>query len=291
MTGFGICSVDAEAGARVVCEARSVNSRTLDVRLRAPLELGDASLWAEQLTKKRLRRGRVELSVRVEAAAAQPAAFQRARAVAALHAFADVAREFGYPDRPPLTVLANVPGLFEASSGERAALRASAERALELALDELQRDRAREGALLRDELVSRATSVHMTLSKVSERAAELPQQLRARLKARLAKHLPDARATLGVELDEARLEQEVALLADRCDVAEELSRLGSHTAHFRELCGATEVDGRRLDFLLQEMMREASTLSAKAQDAEVSRDVVDIKVDLDRMREQVQNVE
>ncbi len=290
MTGFGTCSVDAEAGVRVVCEARSVNSRSLDVRLRAAVELGDASLWAEQLTKKRLRRGRVELSVRVEAQAAEGPAFQRARAVAALHAFADVAREFGYPDRPPLTVLASVPGLFEANV-ERATLRAPAERAVELALDDLDRDRAREGAVLRDELLARAASVHTTLGRVSERAAELPQQLRARLKARLAKQQPEVRATVGVDLDDARLEQEVALLADRCDVAEELSRLASHTAHFRDLCAAAEVDGRRLDFLLQEMMREASTLSAKAQDAEVSRDVVDIKVDLDRMREQVQNVE
>src|SRR5690349_21175776 len=116
MTGFGSGSVDTELPAgRVVCEARSVNSRSLDVRLRAPLELGDASLWAEQLTKKRLRRGRVELSIRVEATGAGAALFQREKAVAALQAFADVAREFGYPDRPPLTVLAGVPGLFDAS--------------------------------------------------------------------------------------------------------------------------------------------------------------------------------
>lgn len=283
MTGFGTSTVEADAGARLLCEARSVNSRSLDVRLRAPLELGDASLWAEQLTKKRLRRGRVELSIRLEATGAGAPLFQRAKAVAALQAFADIARELGYPDRPPLTVLANVPGLFEASSEERATLKSSAEQALEAALDQLDRDRSREGALLKEELLSRAASVEATLARVEKRAAALPQQFHARLKARLARQQ--------TQVDDARLEQEVALLADRCDVAEELSRLASHTAHFCELCGAAEVDGRRLDFLLQEMMREATTLAAKAQDAEVSRDVVDIKVDLDRMREQVQNVE
>jgi uncharacterized protein (TIGR00255 family) len=282
MTGFG---TSTHAG--VVCEARSVNSRSLDVRLRAPLELGDASLWAEQLTKKRLRRGRVELSIRIEASGTPAPLFQRAKAVAALQAFADVARELGYPERPPLTVLASVPGLFDAGSDERAALRGSAEQALEAALDELDRDRAREGATLKEELLGRAASVQTTLARVSERAGVLPQQFRARLKARLAKQQASEQA----QVDDARIEQEVALLADRCDVAEELSRLGSHTAHFCQLCSAAEVDGRRLDFLLQEMMREATTLAAKAQDAEVSRDVVDIKVDLDRMREQVQNVE
>ena len=123
-----------------------------------------------------------------------------------------------------------------------------------------------------------------TLARVAARAETLPDQFRARLKARVAR--------LGTDLDPIRVEQEVALLADRCDVAEEVSRLGSHTAHFLELLSSLgDADGRRLDFLLQEMMREATTLAAKAQDAEVSREIVNIKVELDRMREQVQNVE
>jgi len=283
MTGFG-AGASAPTKSRVVCEARSVNSRSLDVRLRAPAELGDASLWAEQLTKKRLRRGRVELTFRVELESAPKAGFQRERAAAALSAFADLGRELGYPDRPPLTVLATVPGLFDERPVDDALLRSEAEQALGRALDELDKDRAREGGLLAEELQARANTVAATLARVAARAETLPDQFRARLKARVAR--------LGTDLDPIRVEQEVALLADRCDVAEEVSRLGSHTAHFLELLSSLgDADGRRLDFLLQEMMREATTLAAKAQDAEVSREIVNIKVELDRMREQVQNVE
>ncbi|MBK6516825.1 MAG: DUF1732 domain-containing protein [Polyangiaceae bacterium] len=292
MTGFGAGSATA-GHARITAEVRSVNARTLDVRSRVPDALGTSALWAEQEVRKRLRRGRVEVSLVCEGEP-EAALLDRGRAVAAMRALEGVAAELGVSERPPLSLLAAVPGLFV--GGTIAGAKDAASRALDGALSELDADRAREGAAIAEELARRADAVLALARQAGERAASLPAAARARLSDRLAK-LP------GVLVDPARLEAEIALLADRCEVSEELSRLTTHVAHFKALvtgsarsvaeggAPSAEPEGRRLDFLLQEAMREATTLGVKAQDARVSADVVEVKVELERMREQVQNVE
>ncbi|MBK8940098.1 MAG: DUF1732 domain-containing protein [Polyangiaceae bacterium] len=291
MTGFGAGSATA-GHARITAEVRSVNARTLDVRSRVPDALGTSALWAEQEVRKRLRRGRVEVSLVCEGEP-EAALLDRGRAVAAMRALEGVAAELGVSERPPLSLLAAVPGLFV---GGTIGAKDAASRALDGALSELDADRAREGAAIAEELARRADAVLALARQAGERAASLPAAARARLSDRLAK-LP------GVLVDPARLEAEIALLADRCEVSEELSRLTTHVAHFKALvtgsarsvaeggAPSAEPEGRRLDFLLQEAMREATTLGVKAQDARVSADVVEVKVELERMREQVQNVE
>jgi uncharacterized protein (TIGR00255 family) len=293
MTGYGGGS-SALAEGQVVAEVRSVNARSLDVRTRSSEQLGDASLWAEQLVKKRLRRGRVEIVMRSEGCTSIALAFDHVRAVTAMRSFQAVADELMMRE-VPLALLASVPGLFVAGPLDPAKVRAAAQWALSLALDALDVDRAREGMAIAVELAARAATVSATLQRVRTRAALLPNAFRARLKERLARLELGAP---GSALDTGRLEAEVALCADRCDVAEELSRLETHLTHLQAIVGRTQLapgqtepDGRRLDFLLQEALREATTLATKAQDAEISTLVVDIKVELERMREQVQNVE
>lgn len=293
MTGFGAGSApvgdaptddraaDGPADGRVVVEARSVNARTLDVRVRQHAALGDSTLWVEQAVRERLRRGRVEVAIQIEGSEGA-LAFDRERAVSALRAFEAVAQELGSKEPVPLALLAAVPNLFGA--GPQPELRRHALAALEQALRALEADREREGAATAVALTAHCARLKGAIASVRARTADLPSAFRARLQERLARVAPQG-------VDAARLEAEVVLAAERCDVAEELQRLSTHVDHLEQLVGSGHVEGRRLDFLLQEALREATTLAVKAQDALVSTAVVDIKVELERMREQAQNVE
>jgi uncharacterized protein (TIGR00255 family) len=283
MTGFGTAA-RARGQGRVVVEVRSVNARTLDVRVRLPDALGEPTVWAEQIVRRRLRRGRVEVSMRIEGAGAGGVELDKERASSALASLSALAKAQGL-EAAPLSLLASVPGLFVVAPQTLIELRDAAEAALADALEALDLDRAREGAAISADLVSRVALVRAALDRARELARGLPAAFKRRLEERLAR--------ADVAADPLRLETEVALFADRSDVAEEISRLGTHLGHMTEvLAGRAEAaEGRRLEFLLLEMLREAGTLAAKAQDAAVSREVVEMKVELERMREQVQNVE
>jgi len=301
MTGYGVGDVALSRG-RVIAEVRSVNGRALDVRVRLPEALGDLTLWAEQLVRRKLRRGRVEATVRTEGYLSAPVEIDRVRAESALAALHELASNIDPNTSVPLTLLGAVPGLFVPRGKDIDELRRASQEAIEFALTDLERARIREGEATRRDLMLRLESLVAAHKRLRERAAEMPKTARDRLKERLAR--------LDVEqLDPGRLEAEVALLAQRADVSEELARLETHFEHFlvivdgkhgREapsrsggpgaLPDAT-LTGRHLDFLLQEMAREVATLGAKAQDSAVSREVVVMRVELERMREQVQNVE
>lgn len=284
MTGFGTASRSRGAG-RVVVEVRSVNARTLDVRVRLPEALGDSSVWAEQLVRRRLRRGRVEVAIRLDGSGVAGVELDREKARAALDALGALAREQGL-DGSPLGLLSSVPGLFVAPPGLLAELREAAEAALADALEALDADRAREGSAISAELTHRIALVRSALHRARDLAKHLPATYKKRLEDRLSR--------TDVAVEPGRLEAEVVLFADRSDVSEEVSRLGTHLSHLEDVLGggrAGAAEGRRLEFLLLEMLREASTMAAKAQDAAVSREVVEMKVELERMREQVQNVE
>lgn len=288
MTGFGSASVDSPRG-RVVAEVRTVNSRSLDVRTRTSEELSESTMWVEQAVRRVLRRGRCEVVLRREPGPGELADFDRPRVLEVFRAQAAVAKELGL-EAPTLATLAATPGLFAPTPPNAEESRAALERALGLALAALDADRAREGAALATELRARSSTIRAAIERVQARQQAPVDAHRARLAERIAR--------AKVELDPQRLEAEIVLFVDRCDISEELSRLSTHLAHFIEclaLPSGSDADpkggGRKLDFLLQEMGREATTLSAKAQDAEISRDVVEIKVELERVREQVQNVE
>ncbi|APR77133.1 Hypothetical protein A7982_02480 [Minicystis rosea] len=332
MTGFGVGDASLPGG-RVVAEIRSVNQRFLDVRARLPRELADLSLFAEQVARERLRRGRVDLVVHTEGAPASGVVLDKGRARAALRAFAELRDELvrGHDGEPPLplgaeipmSLLAAVPELFAPPTGTaQEALRSAVKLAIERAVDAMETMCRREGDALAADLRARcATLREMVAAAVSE-AESTREAARRRLRDRTLRLLADA----AIEVDASRIEAEVVLLAERSDVTEEITRLQSHLDQLgaalsdgrstptvetqprnadegeparssaASQAGAkpratSEPVGRRLDFLLQEMLREANTLGAKAQDAALSHRVVAIKVELERLREQVQNIE
>jgi uncharacterized protein (TIGR00255 family) len=193
-------------------------------------------------------------------------------------------------------LLASVPGLFVPAARDLSTLREAAERAIDAGLADLDADRAREGAALATELGRRVAEARTALARIADRAPLLPAAFRARITERLARLDVGVGSGdgAGARLEPGRLEAEVALLADRADVREEVARLETHLGHFLSLVetpAADERHGKRLDFLTLEMMREIGTIGQKCQDAMTSRDVVTLKVEIERMREQVQNVE
>lgn len=287
MTGFG--AGDAALGAgRVSVEARAVNHRYLDVRVRVPRELVDHATFVEQLARRTTGRGRVELIVRLDGDAARLPVLDVPKARAALAQLGALCDELRPGEAVPLSLLACVPDLFSPSEalpdeGTRNALTAAVEHACE----ELARMRLVEGRALAVDLRTRLTDVRSHLAALRRRLPQVVATYRERLRERLATLLRGAEITL----DPTRLEQEVAIFADRADVAEELTRLDSHAAQLDTLFDEDgETVGRRLDFLLQEMMREANTIGSKSPDAAVTMHVVALKADLERMREQAQNV-
>lgn len=287
MTGFGVGDATLAEG-RVVAELRSVNQRFLEVRARLPRELVEHTLSVEQMARERLKRGRVEIVVHAEGPTFESATLDLSKARAAFAALATLRDEIAPGEPVPLSVLAAVPDLFvpratRAVDEVRAALRLAIERALEA----MEAMRAREGAAIAEELVARTAEVERRVAEIVDALGRAREAARRRAREKVARVLAES----AVAMDERRLEAEILLLAERIDVAEEVARLGSHAAQFRAAIDAKEPVGRRLDFLLQEMLREANTLGAKAQDAEVSQTVVAIKVELERMREQTQNVE
>jgi uncharacterized protein (TIGR00255 family) len=287
MTGFGLGEVPLGRG-RLGVEIRGVNHRFLDVRVRVPRELGDMATFIEQIARERLARGRYEVALRIDGPALAAPSLDRERARSAYRALCELRDELAPGTDVPLSLLAVVPDLF-VSSAERepGPLRAAAQSAFEAAVRGLDDMREQEGASLREDLVRRIERVKQLTRQIEKRAPEILQAQRQRLKERAER----LRAGNDVEVDGARLEQEIAIFAERCDVCEELTRLESHCMQFVGLFESQESTGRRLDFLLQEMAREVNTVGAKSLDAAVAHAVVDVKAEIERMREQVQNVE
>jgi uncharacterized protein (TIGR00255 family) len=287
MTGFGVGRAPF-GQARIVVELRSVNHRFLDVRVRAPRELADIAMHLEQMARQRLRRGRFEVVLRADGSITQPSTVDHARALAVYQSLCELRDEIDPGAAIPFSMLAAVPDIFVGENlGQRQALLTAVEQAFAEALQAAEVMRDNEGAALRIDMVDRLVTIRKHMAAVAARRDEIVESYRRRLRERLRRLLED----LDIGVDPSRVEQEVAIAAERCDVEEELTRLDSHFAQFEHLCAASEPVGRRLDFLLQEMAREVNTIGAKSQDAPVAHAVVEIKAELERMREQVQNVE
>lgn len=290
MTGFGRRTVDL-SGIEHTIELRAVNHRFLDVRLRVPwaLAMHEAALRAR--VAERLHRGRLDVTVTALGGDTPPARAVRvnwplAEAVRAAHR--EMAAKLGVPDGCDTATLAGWPGvLAPASEGDDPDDPAPLLAGLDGALDALIEMRAREGASL-------AAVVHGHLDAIeTHRAAlarEAPDQAAA-WRARFEKRLHETLSAVGREVDQARVLHEVALFAEKTDVAEELARLASHIAQGRELLSEGAAIGRRFDFICQEMLRETNTVGSKVQAVEMTRRVVELKGELERLREQIQNVE
>jgi uncharacterized protein (TIGR00255 family) len=289
MTGFGAAS--GENGRyRVTVELRSVNHRGLDlvVRLKDVCRAAEPELRA--MLKERLHRGRVEMTVNAEPVSvpAQTADIDRPLA-AALGRLAAELRSQGLAEGPlaPGDLL-RVPGLVRVAAPEscwtdddQALLRQVAGAAIERALD----SRRIEGASLEDELRRGFQRVRELVAALSDRRGEVTRHYQRLLEERLRSLLGDALP------DRQRLEQEIALLVDKSDINEELERLRAHLDHGETVFSGSPPSGRRLDVLLQEMLREISTIGAKCRDLDMSRTVIEARLVSEQLREQIQNVE
>jgi uncharacterized protein (TIGR00255 family) len=290
MTGFGAGSVRVGA-ATVVIEARAVNHRFLDVRVRLPSALADHAGAVEDVARGELTRGRIELGGRFEGRLSGEVVLDRERARTALRELQELQVELRRSEPLPLSLLGVVPGLFvEHAAVAPDEVRAALQEATRAACRALGAMRGKEGEALARDFDARLQRVSQIAGRVEQRLPELSAAHRERLRARLSALLEGT----AVALDPGRLEHEVALQADRSDVSEELTRLHSHCQQFAALIApqtaGDEPIGRRLEFLLQEMGREVNTLGSKVSDLQVTGCVLDLKAELERMREQVQNV-
>lgn len=291
MTGFGVGEAiigAASSAGKLTVEIRAVNHRYLDVRVRAPSQLPDLGSIVETIARERLTRGRFDVTVRLEGAALGAITIDKDRARSVFASLLALRDELAPQADVPLSLLGAVPDLFVPTiEQEGEALRAAVTSAFDAAIKSLDAMRLREGLALGDDIVRRLVTVRKLAKSVLERTPQVLESYKKRLKERAER----LRIASDVEVDAGRLEQEIALFADRVDVAEELTRLESHTLHFESLLVSSDPVGRRLDFLLQEMAREANTIGSKSQDVGIAHAVVDLKAEIERMREQVQNVE
>ena len=284
MTGFARRETTGEWGT-LVCELRSVNHRFLEAGFRLPDELRAAEGELRARLARQLRRGKVDCTItyrRPQGAGGllevDPVALERV--LAAVHV---VTRSLREPSAVNALDVLRWPGVLREDGGGGEQLLAAAYAVFGATLEELVAARAREGARLRELLEQRCTALEALVVGVRARLPEVQARMRTRLNERLAE--------LAATVDPERLEQELALLLQRLDVDEELERLAGHISEVRRVIGASEPAGRRLDFLMQELNREANTLSSKSQDLETTRSAVDMKVLIEQMREQVQNAE
>jgi uncharacterized protein (TIGR00255 family) len=281
MTGFGRGVVE-QVRLRATVDIRAVNHRFLDLKLRG----GPLSPALEDAVGTRVRavveRGSVTVSIHLVRTAGAPRI--NAEAAGAAHvALAELARTLGLPG-PDLALVLAQPGVVALTEDDHEAPDASVLAATDAALAQLATMRDAEGQALARELTARLAELDGIRGGVAERARAMPEQIQQKLHARLAKLLED-------EVDPQRVAQEVALLADRADVTEELVRLASHLEQARSLIAGKASAGRRLDFLVQELGRELNTIGSKSASAEITALVVEGKAVLEKVREQVQNVE
>ena len=265
-------------------ELRSVNHRYLEPHLRLPESFRDLEGSVREALRQALARGKVECTLRLaEEGSGKTLQIDRERAAQVVAAAEAVAALIQQPAAlNPLEVLA-WPGVLVADAADPQALNAAALALFERALDELKNGRAREGAALAALLEERLAAI---IQEVDNLRGLIPQML-----ATQRQKILDRCSELQVELDPQRLEQELVMLAQKSDVAEELDRLSTHVREVRRVLKAGGAAGRRLDFLMQELNREANTLGSKAFDTRSTQAAVNLKVLIEQMREQVQNIE
>ncbi|MFT5089200.1 MAG: hypothetical protein ACI906_003307 [Candidatus Latescibacterota bacterium] len=289
MTGFGRGSAEGESGS-VGVEVRSVNSRFLDIQVRSPHQLQAFEQVVREKVQGRVARGKISVHISWEEGASVGSLPTLDETVVARYiddmrrlAAMDGVRGEVEVDRE---LLVRLPGVFrsEVAQGDNEEAEGLLTVALAAALDDFVAMRTREGETLAADLRTRVERIEALLAEVEKCVPEVRKQVHARLREKVADLLKPG------EVDEARLAMEVALIADRSDITEEIVRFHSHNDQFAEALDKGGEVGRRFNFLLQEMNREANTISSKAANSEIVHTVLEIKEEVERLREQVQNL-
>ncbi len=290
MTAYGRGEVEA-LGQKWVVELRSLNHRFLDLSLNLPKRLWALEDRVRKIIKGRLFRGRVEMQLTWEALGEQPRTLKLdPNLVREVRAILQELREVGGNHEEPLRLdhflhFADVVITREGETLEAEQTWEAFSPALEQALGALEDMRRTEGAALAADLAGHLKAIRRDMEAIQAKAPLLPELWREKVTTRLAELSPD------VAVEEARLAQEVALMAERRDLSEELARLESHVSQFHQSLNAPGPVGRKQEFLLQEMLREINTIGSKAGDLTIAQSVLDVKGVLERLREQVQNIE
>lgn len=289
MTGFGRGSASGE-NFSVAIDLKTVNNRFLDVHLRMGAELSSLEAVVKRRIGARLSRGRVDASITFERTGEVAYELNRPLIAGYISALRSMQQEFDLTGEPDINVLARLPGAMQpVKDGLDENMLAGVVDAVDEALNELEQMREREGQALATEMRQRLDEISRQVPVIEEAAGGLVDSYRARLQKRIGELV--ARDAQGVELDPGRLAQEVAYLADRSDISEEIARLKSHLVQFRDTLDAPGEAGKRLDFLLQELNREANTVLSKSTDLSIKDAALAIKGEVEKLREQVQNVE
>lgn len=286
MTGFG--SADGIVGQlRVAVEVRSVNHRFFSPSIKLPGALARWELEVREALRKSISRGSVTLIARVERAGAESARIDETRFGAYVARLRELQQRHGLSQEIDVATVLRLPDVVASSSDEESGTAAELVAVVEKAAAALAASREAEGRRLCAFLSDRLRLIEEAVDRLAARAPQRLQEQRERLAANVAALLDGPRP------DEQRIAQELAIMADRMDVGEELDRFRSHLSAFRETLASPPPDGvgKRLGFLLQELLREANTTGSKAADVSMTRDVVAIKEELERIREQVENLE
>jgi uncharacterized protein (TIGR00255 family) len=294
MTGFARVQVRVHDQLSYTLSVKSVNHRFLDAQLRLPSGLDALEMELRRALKEKLVRGHVELTLSIDRSAQLAAGYNRELVDGFLAAFAAASEEHGLGGQPDLNAILRLPGALQTDnrgdgSEDSEAIAASALHEIAPLLDQLKAMRAREGEAL--EAILNATLDR--LAEANEGVAALRPEIEQRYQERLAQRLE---AATGPEFNRQRLLEEVAVLVERSDIAEELERMTTHIGHFRELLTAGGEVGKKLDFLLQEMNREANTLLSKTggvggKGTRITELGLAMKAEIEKAREQIQNVE
>lgn len=289
MTGYGKGMVAGEDFS-VSVDLKTVNNRFLDIHLRVGAELASLEPSIKKRITSRLSRGRVDVSVSIERGAQIAYELNRPLIAGYVSALKQLQKDFDIAGDLDINVIARIPGAIQPTrNGIDARMITALEQTLDQALDDLEKMRVQEGEALKKELRERVQKIETLVPIIEASAAGLADAYRLRLQKRIGELLN--RGGQMIDIDPVRLAQEVAYLADRSDVSEEMVRLRSHLTQFQEALEAPGEAGKMLDFLLQELNREANTTLSKSTDLVIKEAGLAIKAEVEKLREQVQNVE
>lgn len=268
----------------ISCELKSVNHRFLEIGFRIPESLREAETKLRDMARKKLGRGKIDCSVQIAFSHSDVSSeldIEKAREH--IKIVESIAAEIAKPEAISAVDIMKLPGVLKDSAIDTKQLIAVGVQAFDLALDQMLEGRAREGDKLADMIEQRLSGIETQIALVRKHLPDILQQQRNRLEEKLAE--------LKEQLDEQRLEQEMVIIANRTDVDEEIDRLEAHVSEIRRVLGNSESIGRRLDFLMQELNREANTLGSKSISNITTQASVELKVLIEQMREQIQNIE
>lgn len=286
MTGFASSAITDKEG-KITIEARSENHRFLDIKLQMPEQLNALEADFMEISKKLVSRGKIKLSINIEDTNNRVIKFNSEAGKNYLASLKKFIRELGIKDEISLNHILMFKELYNGDTKKTISKTTlnSVKKVLSDTLKKLDKSRAIEGKKLSTDLLKRINTCKKLILGIRKKRKNFAKEASKKLKERIESLLDDT------NIDEARLYQEVAILTERSDITEELVRLDAHFEKFIETTNSKLPVGKELDFLIQEMNRESGTISAKSKDANISHDIISLRSELEKMREQIQNIE